>query len=449
MENEFSQILEEYNKLKDVNYVSSNINNIDAEVICWKERLLTFTQRNKVVSEDIKSKIQEMEQNIIQKIKEKEDLHRLKELFSIEEDLHTIDLCTFDSEFTELFIFGDKNSKSASLIIRGKYRGKPVYIKIFDTKNSELNEELKYYKYISRAQEHLDPSIKEYIDDCFIKLEASFLLNKEEFFKYLQEKKIMQITKKREEERINEKKLYYSSVEPSVIKVIPKIFTSKFLCFIVTEDIGDLPLYLVLLKINQKFNDNLDVKTVKNIINILFEIFYSIYILNKYLNLVHNDLNLRNIIFLKRNPSQKKKYIIGNVKIIRNSNFRLAIFDFDKSSEMYPEAEKDDFILFFRNIQIIFSKFKNIKELFYDKIFIKKLKINTNKKKGDEPDFVVDETDIFTDEEIKNLYYPENMLKRFIQVFYRELGIEEVNPYFKKYLKYKNKYLKYKNKFIK
>ena len=61
----------------------------------------------------------------------------------------------------------------------------------------------------------------------------------------------------------------------------------------------------------------------------------------------------------------------------------------------------------------------------------------------------MDETDIFTPEEIENLYYPENMLKRFIQVFHRELGIEEVNPYFKKYLKYKNKYLKYKNKFIK
>jgi hypothetical protein len=56
---------------------------------------------------------------------------------------------------------------------------------------------------------------------------------------------------------------------------------------------------------------------------------------------------------------------------------------------------------------------------------------------------------MFTDVEIENLYYPENILKRFIQVFHRELGIEEVNPYFKKYLKYKNKYLKYKNKFIK
>jgi hypothetical protein len=41
------------------------------------------------------------------------------------------------------------------------------------------------------------------------------------------------------------------------------------------------------------------------------------------------------------------------------------------------------------------------------------------------------------------------MLKRFIEVFGEKLGIEVVNPFFKKYLKYKNKYLKYKNKFIK
>jgi len=36
------------------------------------------------------------------------------------------------------------------------------------------------------------------------------------------------------------------------------------------------------------------------------------------------------------------------------------------------------------------------------------------------------------------------MLKRFIEVFHQKIGIEEVDPFFKKYLKYKNKYLKYK-----
>ena len=49
--------------------------------------------------------------------------------------------------------------------------------------------------------------------------------------------------------------------------------------------------------------------------------------------------------------------------------------------------------------------------------------------------------------ELMDSFDIEVMLLKFIHHYSNELDIEEANPFFKKYLKYKNKYLNYKNKY--
>ena len=69
----------------------------------------------------------------------------------------------------------------------------------------------------------------------------------------------------------------------------------------------------------------------KNLINILFELIYGLYILNNRLNIIHNDIHFGNIIFKELKKSEKKIYTINNMDILKQRNFRLCIYDFDYS----------------------------------------------------------------------------------------------------------------------
>jgi hypothetical protein len=334
MDQEFLQILEEYERLKRVDYVSANINSINEEVFCWKTRLLNFLEQYKEVDSEKKSKITEMQQNIMQKKAEIDNLSRI-EYAPSPDKLQLFTAERLEQTITDLFIFGNKDSNSASLILRGRYECNPVFLKVFDSENSRLNRELKLYQHIYRAKESLDVSVKPYIDGCFIKLKLAFSINKEEFFNFLERRRIEQIKKE-------VRKLYYSTgQEDSVIKEIPKIFTSELLYFIVTEDIGEFTLrgFFDMCESFTKRRetvsnyrlDLLGADIQKEIINLLFEVFYSIYVLNHYLKILHEDLHFRNIILQKRDSPIIKIFIIGNLKIEKISNWRVAIFDFDKS----------------------------------------------------------------------------------------------------------------------
>jgi hypothetical protein len=443
MEQEFNTIVEEYERLKQVAYVSANIDNIDEEVFCWKTKLQNFLVQYKDAEQN--SKIIEMQQNIAQKREEIEILSRIKYIQPSE--VPFFNTAQFESVITKLSIFGDKDSVSNSLILRGEYNCKPVFLKVFDS-TSSIKRELYIYSHISRAEEELKEDVKLYVDGYSIKLKLAFCMDKDEFFRFLEEKKIEQI------KTGSARKLYYSSSDDAVIKSIPTIFSSNFLYFIVTEDIEGYSLrYFIencdFIARRRKDNANyrldlLSTDIKKDFINLFFELFYSIYILNHYLKIEHNDLHLGNIMIKKEVNPIKKKFIIGNLKIEKKSNWRIAIYDFDKSKVISEKTNVDVTKMWEKLFsdrplpQYISPIVGNIHlYIYYNSVIETDDPENPGEKNYEYEQLPQDQKE--------NLYYPENMLKRFIKVFFNELEIEEVNPFFKKYLKYKNKYLKYKN----
>jgi len=442
MEQELNTIEAEYERLKQVDYVSTNIDNIDEEIFCWKTKLQNFIAKYKDAEQNCKIIV--MLENIAQK---REEIEMLSKIRYIDNNRLLIYSATkFESVITSLSIFGDKNSVSESLILKGIYNCKPVFLKVFDSTKTRMNRELLIYSHISRAEKELKEDVKLYIDGYSIKLKLAFCMRKDDFFCFLEEKKIQIITG-------STTKLFYSSSDDPEIKAIPKIFPSDLLYFIVTEDIEGISMRDFItscgfiakkrIKTADYRIDLLSTDIKKDFINLFFELFYSIYILNHYLKIEHNDLHLGNIMIKKVEPI-KKKFIIGNLKIEKKSNWRIAIYDFDLSNVIHEETNVDVKKMW----EKIFSDRPLPHSIIYFINYIQIYIFYNNVVETDDPDVPNEkkyEYEPLPPDQKENLYYPENMLKRFIKVFFNQLEIEEVNPFFKKYLKYKNKYLQYKN----
>jgi hypothetical protein len=434
MEQEFNIIEKEYELFKQVNYVSANIDNIDEEIFNWKTKLQKFLAQYKDAEQNCK--IIKMEQDIAQK---REEIEILSKIIYIEpKEVPFFNPEHFESVITSLSIFGDKDSASASLILRGMYNCQPVFLKVFDSTSKYSRKELSIYKHISRVEEELKKDVKLYIDGFSIKLKLAFWMHKDEFFRFLEEKKIEIKTR-------NSKKLFYSSSssDDAVIKAIPTWFSSNFLHFIVTEDIkgNSLRSFINHCDYITQTRKNLLSIIKKDFINLFFELFYSIYILNHYLKIEHNDLHLGNIMIKQVEP-KKKEFIIGNLKIKKKSNWRVAIYDFDSSNVISEKTKVDVTKMWYK---LITDRSLNIVSLFINiQLYIFNNNVTETIIDPEEPDLKNYKYEALPQDQKENLYYPENMLKRFIKVFFNELEIEEINPFYKKYLKYKNKYLKYK-----
>ena len=141
--------------------------------------------------------------------------------------------------------------------------------------------------------------------------------------------------------------------------------------------------------------------------------------------------------------------MIGNLKIEKKSNWRIAIYDFDNSKVISVKTKVDVKKFWVKIYEDRPLRGSIVRFIGYIFIYI----FNNNVIETDNPDFIKDpefeeekyyKSEPLPPDQKENLYYPENMLKRFIKVFFNQLEIEEINPFFKKYLKYKNKYLKYK-----
>ena len=65
MEQKFLQIIEKYNQLKNIDYISSNILNIENEIFGWKNNIGELKKFK--ISEDMSSKIREIELDIMKK----------------------------------------------------------------------------------------------------------------------------------------------------------------------------------------------------------------------------------------------------------------------------------------------------------------------------------------------------------------------------------------------
>ena len=431
MEQIFLEIVEEYERFKNIDFISGNIFNIKDQIISWKKKLEDFKKLE--ISEDKKHKIQEIEQDIMKK-------NEIIKNLSFEYDpewqrlnIKPLTIEEFERNFTDIIIFGNKESASNSLILRGIYDCMPVFIKAFSSTEVNLIRELTIYKYISSIEKHINPTVKSYMDDYFIRLKKKFSMNKKTFFEFLERTNIQQI--KNQGEPDEERKIYFSTKVDSVFNKIPEIFVGDNMCFIVTEDIEGKPVermcrFLSQIEENRhyklRFPNHEDYKDLdiypainpkKELINIIFELIYGLYLLNKYFRIQHNDLHFNNVIIKKINPINKN-FIIGNTSIKKKSNIRVAIYDYDKSSiisQSISERSNDVY---------------KIRQWF-----------NLNMSTG------TTLREISRNIELMDSFDIEVMLLKFIHHYSNELDIEEANPFFKKYLKYKNKYLNYKNKY--
>ena len=431
MEQFFLEIVEEYERFKNIDFISGNIFNIKDQIISWKKKLEDFKKLK--ISEDKKHKIQEIEQDIIKK-------NEIIKNLSFEYDpewqklnIKPLTIEEFERNFTDIIIFGNKESASNSLILRGIYDCMPVFIKAFSSTEVNLIRELSIYKYISSIEKHINPTVKSYMDDYFIRLKKKFSINKKTFFEFLERTNIQQI--KNQGEPNEERKIYFSTKVDSVFNKIPEIFVGDNMCFIVTEDIEGKSVermchFLSQIEENRhyklRFPNHEDYKDLdiypainpkKELINIIFELIYGLYLLNKYFRIQHNDLHFNNVIIKKINPINKN-FIIGNTSIKKKSNIRVAIYDYDKSSIMSQSISEHS------------NDVYKIRQWFTLNMFT-----GTTLREISRNIELMDNFDI------------EVMLLKFIHHYSNELDIEEANPFFKKYLKYKNKYLNYKNKY--
>ncbi len=114
----------------------------------------------------------------------------------------------------------------------------------------------------------------------------------------------------------------HKKVKNAIHNTIPHSFfgTDRIVYFTVTKDIqGET--------YENFFINNLGNKQL--IVETLFEIIYSIYLLNNQLGIIYNDNHFNNI--LLKPETKTKQYMIDKTVFVRTSNYRVYLYNFDLS----------------------------------------------------------------------------------------------------------------------
>ena len=110
--------------------------------------------------------------------------------------------------------------------------------------------------------------------------------------------------------------------------------------FIITEDSDSIEFTDAYLDIFEKFRSGNDYekKDLRDeLMGLIFELVYGLYLLNDRLNIIHNDNHFGNILVKKVSP-REKTYTVGTLKFKAKSRYIVKIYDFDRS--FYPN-DKD------------------------------------------------------------------------------------------------------------
>jgi len=240
-----------------------------------------------------------------------------------------------------------------------------------------------------------------------------------------------------------------------------------------------------------------NVKSEYIYINLIFELLYSIYIMNINLNLMHNDLHFGNIMTKKLDTPIYSTYIINNNTYILKKYFIIRIYDFDRayvknddieivnnflekknikndkitfcheSGSCNKKSNKDTFVLLASLIRLIKKYEEQPKEqsYFISIIFKKIFDIltnyneelyliiynNLNSKKVFWSAFCsIDRKTLeFIKNKCNNTYIPNIDIESFMNRYIKFMNLVPITPnssfFLKKYIKYKQKYLELKN----
>ena len=217
--------------------------------------------------------------------------------------------------------------------------------------------------------------------------------------------------------------------------------------------------------------------------SILFDIIYGVYMMNDCMNIMHNDLHFNNIL-IKTVPEYTKTYMIGKLTFTRKLEYKIYFYDYDLSTILEPDkknilgkrgmqlygltleksskdiwtvlncihfiknespyfrAHNGDFFLYMENMINVVLNNSDVHKKKYKDIFEK---------------YVKDPKNVHWDNNcIENYYFtgrceilhepdlfPLPVLTRMLAntEIYNCLNIQDIDPFYKKYIKYKLKYL--------
>jgi hypothetical protein len=367
------------------------------------------------------------------------------------------------------------------IILKGLFNNIPCYIKIF-----YLNEGLDYEQEIYNYFKNKDEKIKSYYENFFVKMLATLYINAE--LCQLKLTGIKELTDYLNKYPLN------NNVFLVITENIGGTTYADFLVDIFNKNNEDI------------FNKNNEDTLINILINTLFDIFYIVYLMNFKFELMHNDCNFANILIKKLDIPEKRKYIINNIIYERNINYKICFNEFSNSYlhgfmnqslkirdlkqnimsskdiwtilsnliivilEFNQNFNKNnklilDFIINNKNIypsDEVYEDFIKYETLLY---FIKKL-IQYNLKQSDDiyKSYMYDNImayinndnsktwDAFCRKNVQaNCIIPYNVsfnaktiFNNFISEYYPKFNLNIIDPFYKKYIKYKNKYLKLK-----
>jgi hypothetical protein len=477
MENQEKYKIEnEYNQVKNIDNVKIMIDShtLDSKINDFKDR---FTKSitdfpDLLYNPEIKS----INKTIADSVNRTKDMLLFSEPYKLQSRINPVEKLYLAEKFTDIVVF-QKNSASLSFVFKAKYLSKPCFIKCFfnSTQTSTLVFEQKIYSYIKNRNE----KIKKYYEEYFVKVYDLFVTNAQNFLEILDEFGVT----------IGDTGVSWREyVTNTASKNLYEIFQDRSfhdLYFIVTEDIeGET--YREFQKKNF-YNEQISTST-------LFDICYGFYLLNYKLCILHGDNHFSNILIKDKLPEHDAKYIIEKVEYTRKKNYRICIYDFDRCVYNFDRPHSPS--LYYQDIWTIalltpfyalygysisggtggisnrlllqrltytyvraskedLEKFNH--ELAYLEHIVVNIFLNNNPYllAKYRTKYVLNNTRRIQINNFREELVPEsevlnwiNILERFIFDPRTKLSINilEVNPFYKKYLKYKEKYIQLKNK---
>jgi hypothetical protein len=476
-EKEYERLYELYNYI--TNY--KNMNDLlpeDIKIIInnFKELLLKY-KKNYGEREEIKK----MEDSIRNGEIRTSVLKLFNEPYNFVENIKTVDK-DFLENFSDITMI-IKNTSTISYIFKAKFNDKPCYIKSFFGYDDNLLYEQKIYRYIKNRNE----CIKQYYQDYFVKIYDVCKISSTYFKDFLNEKNI----------KINNTENLWNTN----INMVKSLNYYNFIYLIITEDIGGITYGDFF---NKYYLNNSD-----NITKTIFDIVYIIYLMNNKMKLMHNDCHFDNILIKEDIEEYESKYEIEDIEYIKIKNYRICFYDFDLSylsgynnPFLYDDkwliqnkiSAKDIWTLINSILKTIYisNMDRFIKNCILNLIFGenilpnsisdggKKFYIDTTKYLDFIIKTIIDNKTEYIDK-LKDLFkksylqrenkvfwntycvdnkdkecvipenpdlYPKEVLLRFMEEkeIMDKVNFTKIDPFYKKYLKYKTKYLKIKNK---
>jgi hypothetical protein len=212
----------------------------------------------------------------------------------------------------------EKNSSSNSIILKGTFQNKKIYGKIFLSNSQTLLTEKKIYEYIKNMHNN-DNS---YLEKHIVISPITFIFDIIKILEIVDESIRLHFMCDLLELTNNNVSLLYN------INVIVTFDYNMLTLenFISTKQIVD--------DTYKKTSDDEQIITHSDFVSIIFEILYSISIMHKDLDIMHNDLHFSNILIKKLPKPQLFGYFIENIEYNAQKNFEVKFYDFDLSSKI-------------------------------------------------------------------------------------------------------------------